>query len=281
MADELLRAATELDAIVPEFWSAKFYPTLLEALPFADSVARDYEGEIQALGDTVNISSFPQFDLAVDLAEDEKADADSITVTGTKLVINHQIVKDFIITRKAVAQSIDASNKLRDLALHSILKKIQKLIITDVVPNAAAPDHSIAYATGTTLALADILAAKELLDEQDVPDDGMRAFIVGSAQWNDLFNITGFTSRDYVASANALSSGTISTPVLGFRPKWTTEAAAVAYFFHPLFLQLAVQEGPEVEVFNLGGEGKRARRVNMTVLFGDKQVDGLRVATVA
>jgi hypothetical protein len=281
MADEVMRGSAELDAITPEFWSASFYPTLLEQLPFNAAVARDYEGEISQLGDTVNISSFPQFDAAVELAEDEKAEADGVTVSKTQLIINKQVVKDFILTKKGMRQSLDAQMVLRNLAFHSIMKKMQQIIIAEVAPNASAPDHSIAFDSGTTLALADILEAKELLDSADVPDDGQRQSILGAAQWNDLFNIAGFTSRDYVPSANAMSSGAISTPVLGFNVKWTTEAGNVAYLFHPLFLQLAVQELPEVEVFNLGGEGKRATRVNMTTLFGVKQVDGLRVVTIS
>jgi hypothetical protein len=281
MADEVMKASVELDGVVPELWSAAFYPTLLETLPFNDSISRDYEGEIQALGDTVNINSFPQFELAQEINEDEKADADSVTVSKQQLVINKQVVKDFILTKKAIRQSIDSQNALRDLALHSILKKMQQIIIAETVPNASAPDHSIAYDSGTTLALADILEAKELLDNQDVPDNGSRVMILGAAQWNDLFNITGFTSRDFIPAGSPLVSGQIVTPILGFRPRMTTEVSSTAYLFHPMYQTMAVQQSPDVAVYDLGGEGKRAMRVNMDVLFGVKQLDGLRVVTIS
>lgn len=199
MADGVLRKGTELDAIVPELWSAAFYPTLLEALPMNDVVDRSYEGEIRALGDIVNISSFPQFDLAQEIAEDEKADAEAITVTNQQLTINKQVVKDYIITERAMRQGLEAGNALRDLALHSIMKKMQSVIFAAVSPSAAAPDHVIAYDSGTTLALADILEAKELLDEADVPDDGSRCMVLGSEQWNDLFNITGLSGTPAAA----------------------------------------------------------------------------------
>lgn len=278
--DEVMRASTELDGIVPELWSAAFYPTLLEALPFNGSVARDYEGEISALGDTVNINAFPQFDDASEIAENEAAVADSVTASKTQLVVNKQVVKDYIITKKAMKQSIDSQNALRDLALHSILKKMQSIIVAEIAPSSSSPDHTAAYASGTTLALADILGAKELLDTQDVEELG-RTMILGPAQWNDLFNITGFVSRDFIPGGSPLSSGAIASPVLGFQPKWTSEAGNTAYFFHPIFLQLAVQQNPEVGVYDLGGEGKRATRVNMDVLFGVKQLSNLRVVTVA
>lgn len=280
MADVVMKASSELSAIVPELWSAAFYPTLLQALPFNESISSDYQGEIAALGDTVNISVFPQFSLAQDIAEDERADADGITVSNVQLLINKQTVKDFIVTKKAMVQSLDAMNKLRDLAMFSILKKMQKSIIAEIVPNASAPDHSIAYDSGTTLALADILEAKELLDDQSVPDDGSRCMILDSAQWNDLYNITGFVSRDFVPAGSPLASGAFATPILGFQPKMTTEANDVAYLFHPQFMTMAVQQAPAVEVFNLGSDGKRAQRVNMDVLWGVKQIDGLRVVTI-
>lgn len=281
MADQVMRASSELSAIVPEVWSANFFPTLLESLPFNDVVSREYEGEIGALGDTVNISQFPQFDEATELQENEANDADGVTVSNIQLVINKRVVKDYIVTSRAQTQSLEHANNLRDLALHSIMKKMQNIIIDAIIPSASTPDHQIAYDSGSTLGLADILQAKELLDDQNVPDDGQRCMILDSPQWNDLFNITGFTSRDFVPAGSPLATGSFATNILGFRPKLTTEADAVSYFFHPSFFTLAVQEMPETKVFDLGSQGKRAERVNMDVLFGVKQLSDVRVVEIS
>lgn len=282
MGDQIMTGGTELDALRPEVWSASFYSTLLEALPFNSVIARDYEGDIKALGDIVNVSQFPQFDEAEEILEDQKNDADAVTATNLQLTVNKQVVKDYIITDRAKVQTIESSNALRDLSTHSIMKKMQSIIIDLIVPSAAAPDHAIAYDSGSTLALADILEGKELLDEQDVPDDGTRCQINGSAQWNDLFNITGFTSRDFVDGINPLQSGSFgSSKLLGFNPKLTTEAAAVTYLFHPSFMQMAVQRGLDVRVFDQGVDGRRSMRVNSTVLFGVAQFSNIRVATIS
>lgn len=278
--DQVMTGATEMSAIVPEVWSAAIYPTLLAKLPFNESVSRDYEGEIQQLGDTVNISSIPEFDEGQELAEDEKADAEAVTISGQQLVINKQVVKDFIVTSKAMRQSISVMDKLREKAIYSVMKKMQSIIIAEIVPNASAPDHSIAYDSGTTLALADILEGKELLDDQDVSELG-RQMILGTAAQNDLYNITGFISRDFIPAGSPLTSGQFQTPILGFEVKTSSVVGTVSYLFHPSFLTLAVQRRPEVEVFNLGGEGKRAQRVNVTTLFGVKQLDDLRVVTIS
>lgn len=280
MADQTMGTTTELDGITPELWSAAFYPTLLNTLPFNDSVSRDYEGQIRALGDTVNINDFPQFDLADEILENERADADAITANKQQLIINKQLVKDYIVTKRAQIQALEAGNRLRDLAMHAILKKMQLIIIAEIVPSASAPDHQIAYTSGTTLALADILAAKELLDTQDV-EEANRTMIVGAAQYNDIFNITGFTSRDFIPAGSPLTEGAIKTPVMGFNFKWTTSVGNTAYFFQPMFLTMAVQQLPEVNVYDLGVDGKRAQRVNMDVLFGVKQLSNLRVVTIS
>ena len=279
MSDELIRAGNEGSGVVPELWSARFYPVLKEMLPFKDSVARDYEGEIQALGSSVNINTWAQFGEAQVIQEDEAASADSSTANKQQLVINKRVTKDFIVTKRMKQQSIDSMDELRDLAIHSIVKKMESLIREAIVPSASAPDHQIAFDSGTTLALADILEAKELLDAQDVEKVG-RVMVMGTAQENDLFNITGFVSRDFIPAGSPLSEGAISTPVLGFRPESSSEVGNMAYCFHPLFLQMAVQQSPEVTVYDQGNEGKRSERVNMDVLFGLKQMSDLRVVSI-
>jgi hypothetical protein len=277
--DQIMRASTELDVIVPEVWSAKFYDSLLENLPFADTISKDYEGEIQSLGDTVRIPTIPEFDEALELAEDARGDADAVTVTSQSLVINKRFYKDFIITNLAQVQSIPHMDKLRDLAIFSIMKKIQSTIIDLIVPNASTPDHSIAFDSGTTLALADMLEAKELLDAQDVPMMN-RHMVLGAAQLNDVFNISGFTSSDFLVSGAPLQTGELPQALLGFAPHFASGAGNVAYLYHSSFFTMAAQRGMNVSMYDLGVDGKRAVRVNVDWLGGFKQLDGLRVVTI-
>lgn len=280
MSDQLHRASTELSVLVPEIWSSKYYEVLLAELPMADTLSRDYEGDIRALGDTVNVSQFPEFGDAVELAEDQRNDAASITVSQIQLIINKRIAQDFIITNQAMLQSLPAMQKLQDLAIYSILKKIQALIISLIVPSASAPDHSIAYDSGTTLALADLLEAKELLDNQDVPMSN-RHMCFGAAQMNDLFNVAGFMSSDFGVSNAPLINGGLPSQLVGFMPHFSSLFANVVYLYHSSFFQIASQQGMNVEQFNLGVDGKRAVRVNCDTLLGLKQFDNLRVVTIA
>ena len=280
MADQIMTAASELSAIVPEVWSARTYDVLRERLVFKDSIDDSYEGEIRNLGDTVHIHSIPQFDEANELAEGARNDADSVTVTDQQLQINRRIVKDFIVTNRAMTQSIEKMDKLRDLAAFSINKKMENLLIAGISPSTAAPDHDIPYDSGTTLALADILEAKELLDTQSVPEMDRQARL-DSPQYNDLFNITGFTSKDFIPAGSPLTAGAITLPILGFEVNWSTLFANVSYFYHPAFLTVAIQEDMEVKEYDLGVDGKRAMRVNTDLLFGFKQLDDKRVVKIS
>lgn len=271
---------TELAAAIPEYWSETIYDVLLERLPFNSAVARNYEGTISNLGDTVNVTQIPEFDLATELTEGQRNDADAVTPTGIQLVVNKMLVKDFKLTKRGMIQSIDVMQKLRDLAAFSIMRKMQQLIIADIVPSSSAPDHQISYNSSTTLALVDILAAFELLNTQNVGDSN-RQLITGSAQFADIFNITGLTSRDFSPNQSALTSGTITQPIMGFNFNWTTEVGSVSYFFVPEFFQIAVQLQPVVEQFNAGVNGERGERINVTMLYGQKQFDSKRVVMVS
>lgn len=278
MANEFMTTGAEVSAIVPEQWSSKYYDVLLAELPFSSLISKEYEGEISNLGDTVNIATIPEFADATELPEADAADADSVTVGSQALVINKRIVKDFIVTNKALLQSIPFVEKLKELAIYSIQKKIQALIISLTVPSAA-PDHTLSAVTPGIYALADVLAVKELLDNQNVPQSD-RHLVLGAGPLNDIFNITGFTSSDFVASGSPLASGQLPAQLVGFMPHFTTVVGSTVYAFHSSYFTLASQTGLNVAEFDLGVEGRRAKRINCDTLLGLKQLSGLRVTTV-
>lgn len=279
MADAYHRTSNEVSVLVPQKWSEKYYDTLLAELPFKDLINMDYEGDISALGDTVKIPTVPEFLEASEMPSEEAAiDAEAVTVTSQNLVINKQIVKDFIVTDKAKMQAISFMDKLQSLAIYSIQKKIQSLIISLTVPSAV-PDHTINAVVPSVYGLADILAAKELLDNQSVPMAN-RHMVLGAGPLNDIFNIAGFTSSDFVASGSPLASGQLPAQLVGFMPHFTSVLSNVVYLFHSSYFTMATQKGVEVKEFDLGVIGKRGTRVNCTTLLGMKQLDAKRVVAV-
>lgn len=280
MADKIMRASNETSVIVPEVWSSRFYDVLLQSNPFQQLIDTSYEGEIQNLGDTVRISTVPEFSEAEVIQEDQRANADAVTITQQNLIINKRIVKDFKVTKRSLLQSLPYMDKVRDLAAFSITKKVQDIIIDLTVPSASAPDHQISYDSGTTLALADILEGKELLDAQNVPMSD-RSMVLGAAQLNDIFNINGFTSSDFLLSGAPLQTGQIPEMLLGFNPAFTTAVGDVVYQFHRSYFTIAAQQGMSVQEFDLGVNGERGMRINTDWLGGFKQLDDKRVVTIS
>ena len=69
------------------------------------------------------------------------------------------------------------------------------------------------YSTGLTKDL--ILSALEVLNQNDVPDDGRRFAVVGVHQWNELLSLDEFVSADYVGDNLPLISGGASKKWLG------------------------------------------------------------------
>ena len=284
MSDQLI-STTNTAAILPEVWSARFRDVLRVALPWMTSVDQNYEGDIQSLGDTVNISQIPDFDDATELAEGALGEADSVTVTGQQLVINKRTYKDVLVTKKSQLQSLAFMDQIREKQIFAINKRVQQVIIDNIIPSASAPDHQIAYDSGTTFALADLLEGKELLDTANVPMDN-RTATFGAAQWNDIFNITGFTSRDFldamfVPAGSPLNTGEVPNVLLGFTPKMTTANGAVVYLSHASFLTVAMQQSLQIGVFDQRVIGLRGDRVTADILWGLKQLDDNRVVTIS
>lgn len=280
MANDIMTAAAELAVIVPEIWSQKMYEVLLDSFVFMDSVDRNYEGEIQDLGDTVNIHSIPEFDEALLLAEGAAGDAEAVTLTQNQLIINSRPYKDVIITKRGQLQSLPFMDNLRDKMVHAIMKKMESLLVAATIPSAATPDHQIAYDSGSVLALADILEVKDLLDTQNVPKENRKAAI-DSLQINDLFNITSFISRDFIPAGSPITEGAINTPVVGFEILEATTLVTDSYWFHPSYLTAAIQQALNIETLGLGVNGIRGTRINADLLFGFKQLDDTRVVKLS
>lgn len=263
--------------LVPEIWSKNYYESLQQVLAFAPLMDRSYEGEIASLGDTVLINTIPDFDEATEVGEADAVDASGISTTQQKLIINKMVAKDFIITNVAQLQSLPFVEDLKAKAVYAILKKIEKIIIASIIPHL---DNQKSYASGTTLGFAELLEMKEVLDTADCPMAD-RHLVLGSAQINDLLAITNFTSSDFITSGSPVLTGQLPSSLLGFMPHFTNMVGNVVYGFHKSFMTMANQKGMEVKEYDLGVQGKRQSRINSTTLFGLKQLDEKRVATIS
>lgn len=278
--ENILTGDNQLASLIVTSWSQQFLETLRLNLVFQDSVDNSYQGDASKLGATVTINQIPDFNEADLLAQGEKGVADEVSSTSQNLTINKRPYKDVIVEDTAMLQSVPFMDSLQDAMTFSVLRRVQSEVVNAIVPSASAPDHTIAFTAGTTLALADILAAKELLDTQNVPFQG-RSMVVGAAQLNDLFNIGEFTSRDFNGGETVMLNGTFSQPFVGFVGKFTTQVANTVYFLHRRMVTMAFQKQLNAEVASGTWDGVRGKRINMDLLMGIKQLDSKRGCTVS
>ena len=111
--------------------------------------------------------------------------------------------------------------------------------------SASAPDHIIAFANTTSLAGADILAAKLLLDTQKVPQ-GDRFLAVDPTGYSELLAISDFIRYDALGAAqnpNAIRTGIVGS-IYGFEVFMSQAVTADQHIaFHKSALAYGVQQG--------------------------------------
>lgn len=278
MADAIITAAGTTTAIVPEMWSSVFTQNLSASVVYNPLIRRDYEGDISAMGDTVNMPTIADV-TALNLADGAKGDASTISASVTALVINKRAYVDFLVSSEAKLQSVPFTDNLRDLGVAALARKIQADIITAIAPSTSAPDHTIAYDTANTLADADLLEIMDLEKTANWPETG-RHMITGGAQYNDLLGISKFYDKTLAGVTN-ISSGETLAPVYGHAIKWTTANGNSTHLFHDTFMQMAIQQALNIAVFDPGVNGQRGFRINMDILYGIKQVHSDRVITLS
>ena len=278
MADQLNTAAGAFAAIIPEQWSNVYTTNLRAARPLTAAVARTYENEVQ-VGDTVRIPTWAD-GTANFVVDGQAVDAQSTDTSTQSLVVDKIIAYDEIVTKLADLQSFEYMNMLRDRTVNAIMTKIETYLHTLVSPSTSAPDHVIDIDTGTTLVVADILEAKDLLDTQNVALEG-RKLICGTSQMNDLLTLDPMVNSDYGNGATGSVNGFLSKPSFGFDLASTTIAGNTAILFHPSFLQMAIQQDMEIKVDDLSSQGIRGHRVSSTLIMGAKQIDNTRVVKLS
>lgn len=124
--------------------------------------------------------------------------------------------------------------------------QVDKDIYTELLlASAAAPDHRIAF-VGASVAEADLLEARYLLNVQNVPMDG-RFLVVAPDQEKALLGISNFIRADAYGSAGGLINGEIGR-VFGMTVVMSNVATASrAIVYHKSAVGFAQQLSPEYQ----------------------------------
>lgn len=107
---------------------------------------------------------------------------------------------DWIDALDELKTNIDERRVVASAGAYALGRKTDELIISAMNTATASVGD---YTTGLTKDL--ILSAVEVLNANDVPDDGRRFAVVGVQQWNQLLALDEFVSSDYVGDTPLVS----------------------------------------------------------------------------
>lgn len=270
---------TELTNLIPEIWSPKMYDRLKNKIAFANLFAKDYEGEIKNVGDTVNVNTIGA--LAAETLSSDKAQfsSQSISVTQNQIVANRQVVNAVEITDLAKLQSLEFQAKIQEELVYGLQLKMEQDIIAALLPSTSAPDHTIAPASAGVLAAVDCGSLRALLSTAKVPLNN-RYLALAPSYFTDLLNSTTVTSMDFV-SGNSAESGVLAK-FMGFQIfEHDLLDADVGYAFHPSAIELVMQQSIRVKISDLHSQNKLGYLISADMVWGYKLMDSVRLAKIS
>lgn len=233
----------------------------------------DYSAMVRPGMDTLKIPRMGKFTVGTK-AENTAVDAQLNAFSSDSLALDQHKVVQFLIediadlqSKVAVAQEYVAQ-AAKDLAVQMDQKLIDDM---EAGVSTSAPDHKIAYVGSTVLAKVDILAARELLNVQNVPQEG-RSLLVSPGSEADILNISEFVRVDESGGSLALRNGQIGR-LFGFDVLMSSQAEDLKTLaFHKSCHAFARQLAPRVKMFD--DVPNLAVRYSLDHIYGSKHLDG-------
>ena len=269
MAD-VLTGLTETSATAEAIVSAEVQEVLTAAMVVPPLVS-DYSAMVGPGMDRVKIARFSNFTVNTK-AENTAVDAQALAFgTDSLLLDQHKVVQVLVediadLQAKVAVTQVYVQQMAKDLAADMDLKLINDI---ESGTSSSAPDHRIAY-VGSTLAKADILAGRQLLNTQNVPMAD-RALLVSPVSESALMAISEFTRVDEAGGSLALRNGQIGK-LFGFDVIMSSQVEdSKTLALHKSCHAFARQLAPRVQQFN--DIPNLAQRWSIDHIFGSKTLD--------
>ena len=125
-------------------------------------------------------------------------------------VLQDYYAGDWVDALDELKTNVDERRVVASAGAYALGRKTDELIVNAMKQSTNSVGD---YSTGLTKDL--ILSALEVLNQNDVPDDGRRFAVVGVHQWNELLSMDEFVSADYVGDNLPLISGGATKKWLG------------------------------------------------------------------
>jgi N4-gp56 family major capsid protein len=193
---------TTADVFVPEIWSQEAVVARENRLVFARLVNRVFEGDLMKMGDKVNIPNISNLAARTKTA--------NTAITYETVTESNQTIT--VATHEYAAMAVEDIIKVqgdRDLvsAYAGKMGYALDIAVDDVL--AGLPDDftQTVGALATNLTYADLLRARQYLDDADAPEEG-RVIVVSPAEEAGMMQIENFINADYTAGNGAQNGGT-------------------------------------------------------------------------
>lgn len=154
--------------------------------------------------------------------------------TPVECVLSDFYAGDWVDELDELKTNVDERRVVASAGAYALGRKSDELIISEL--NQAT--SSVAM-NKEGLTKAKILSALEILNNNDVPDDGQRFAVVGVHQWNELLNMKEFSHADYVGDSYPLLKGTESRKWMGINwimhnalPFDANDSSRVCFIYH-------------------------------------------------
>lgn len=271
MADALT-GKTEVDAVSLEDILSSQVQDVLTANAVMPGSILDMSADASPGKDLLKVPKFGNW--TVDTKTENTAVDSQINALSTDdLALDQHKVIQWLIEKFADLQSmVNLNSHYLDQAGRDLASFVDNAVIDDMGANvsAAAPDHIIAFVTGTVLAKADITAARKTLSTAKVPLAD-RFCLVNEEQEEDLLNISEFTRVDEAGSSAALRNGEVGK-LFGFTFLMSPNQSNVeTLYYHRTSQAFALQQAPTIDsdkdLPNL------AMRWSMDQVYGFKTLD--------
>jgi hypothetical protein len=220
-------------------------------------------------GDTINVGILNEPSATEVTVGTPGVTNDIATGTHSSIVIDQWYESPVVIDHMTDLQSqVDLASKAKDASAYAIAKKIDNVaaILFESVTHSAGTD-------GSALTDLVLMAAVELLDEDDAPDEG-RVWILDPSAKYDMLQIDKFVHADYgagdVVPAGAFRKNVYGAPVLISNNLHDNTTGNWGCYFQKRAFAAAIQE--EMPAYIVEDKLKHIFTINTEALFGVLQM---------
>ena len=273
-------SAADIQEMIVKAWSDVFMDELRENLLLGALVNKEYSGQINAQGDSVEVSQInaPTGQLLTVGTDADAFSTESLSSTSINVKADKRAVAayEFEDTVKLMTQLGQKDSDIRKALIFAVSKQINDYLYTLVSPSTSAPDHLINSVTDFNAAQ---LAAVRLLAAQAKWDPSKPKYVLADpSYYSDLLNAATLTSSDYVGSDMPVIGGQIVMKRFGFNIlEDNSRSVDQALIFTPDFMHMVMKTQPNFQVSSLHANKKFGFVMSVDMIFGAKLgIDGAK-----